>query len=52
MWFSHLGQENGQFKWEGPRKVGTGWGEAKQVFSAGDNASLTRLAARNAMTMA
>ena len=36
MWFRHVGREDGSFRWEGPKKVGTGWGELTQVFSGGD----------------
>ena len=36
MWFRHVGREDGSFTWEGPKTVGTGWGELKQVFSGGD----------------
>jgi hypothetical protein len=31
-WFRHNGREDGSFRWEGPRKVGTGW-NLKHVFS-------------------
>ena len=33
MWFRHMGREDGSFTWEGPKTVGTGWGELKQLFS-------------------
>ncbi len=36
VWFRHLGQADGSFKWEGPKTVGTGWGEFKEVFSGTD----------------
>lgn len=35
MWYHHIGREAGTFKWEGPKKVGTGWGELEQLFSGG-----------------
>jgi hypothetical protein len=35
MWYHHIGREEGTFKWEGPKKVGTGWGELAQLFSGG-----------------
>ena len=35
-WFRHVGREDGSFRWEGPKKVGTGWGDVKHVFSGGD----------------
>ena len=25
-WYRHVGQEDGSFRWEGPKNVGTGWG--------------------------
>jgi len=36
MWYRHLGRDDGTFRWEGPRKVGSGWGEYERVFSGGD----------------
>ena len=35
MWYHHIGREEGTFKWEGPKKVGTGWGDLEQLFSGG-----------------
>src|SRR6266487_3651016 len=35
-WYLHLGREDGSFRWEGPKKVGTGWGNFKHIFSGGD----------------
>ena len=35
-WYRHVGRWDGSFRWEGPKKVGTGWGELTQVFSGGD----------------
>jgi hypothetical protein len=35
MWYQHTGREEGTFKWEGPKKVGTGWGELERLFSGG-----------------
>jgi hypothetical protein len=35
-WYRHVGRDDGSFTWEGPKKVGTGWGEFTQVFSGGD----------------
>jgi hypothetical protein len=36
LWYRHVGREDGSFQWEGPKKVGTGWGDFKQLFSGGD----------------
>src|SRR5206468_2206488 len=36
MWFRHLGREDGTFRWDGPKKVGSGWGPLQHVFSGGD----------------
>jgi hypothetical protein len=36
MWAHHIGRDDGTFKWEGPKKVGTGWGGLEHVFSGGD----------------
>ncbi|MDQ6701891.1 MAG: tachylectin-related carbohydrate-binding protein [Pseudomonadota bacterium] len=36
MWYRHVGREDGSFRWEGPKKVGTGWGGLTHVFSGGD----------------
>jgi hypothetical protein len=36
MWYRHVGREDGSFKWEGPKRVGTGWGDLAQVFSSGE----------------
>jgi hypothetical protein len=36
MWYRHVGREDGSFRWEGPKKVGNGWGSLKTVFSGGD----------------
>jgi Tachylectin len=35
-WYRHTGREDGSFTWEGPKKVGSGWGHFSQVFSGGD----------------
>ena len=35
-WYRHLGRDDGSFRWEGPKKVGTGWAGLQQVFSGGD----------------
>ncbi len=35
-WYRHVGVADGSFKWEGPKKVGTGWGGFEHVFSGGD----------------
>lgn len=35
MWYHHIGVQEGTFKWEGPKKVGSGWGELTQLFSGG-----------------
>lgn len=36
LWFRHLGREDGSFKWEGSKKVGTGWSGFEHIFSGGD----------------
>jgi hypothetical protein len=36
IWYHHLGREEGSFRWEGPKKVGTGWGDFEHLFSGGD----------------
>jgi hypothetical protein len=36
MWYRHIGRDDGSFKWEGPKKVGSGWGRLNHVFSGGD----------------
>ncbi|MFN0122355.1 MAG: hypothetical protein ACKV2V_17815, partial [Blastocatellia bacterium] len=36
LWFRHVGQADGSFKWEGPRRVGTGWGHFEHVFYGGN----------------
>jgi hypothetical protein len=36
LWYRHVGREDGTFRWEGPKKVGTGWAGFEHVFSAGD----------------
>jgi hypothetical protein len=33
MWYRHLGSADGSFRWEGPKKVGSGWGSLNHVFS-------------------
>jgi len=35
-WYHHTGREDGSFNWEGPKIVGTSWGQLKHVFSGGD----------------
>jgi hypothetical protein len=35
-WYRHVGSADGSFKWEGPKKVGNGWGGLEHVFSGGD----------------
>ena len=35
-WFRHIGREDGSFRWEGPKKVGTGWNELTHVFPGGN----------------
>jgi hypothetical protein len=35
-WYRHLGRANGTSQWEGPKKVGTGWGGFQHVFSGGN----------------
>ena len=36
MWYRHVGREDGSFQWEGPTKVGIGWGTFAHLFSGGD----------------
>lgn len=36
MWYRHVGHNDGSFRWEGPHKVGTGWGDFRQVFAGSD----------------
>jgi hypothetical protein len=36
IWYRHVGQKDGSFRWEGPKKVGTGWSGLRQVFYGGD----------------
>ncbi len=33
LWFRHLGWQDGTFRWEGPKQVGSGWGNFEQLFS-------------------
>ncbi len=35
-WYRHLGMQNGSFKWEGPKIVGSGWSGFLHAFSGGD----------------
>ena len=35
LWYRHTGYLTGAATWEGPIKVGSGWGKFKQVFSPG-----------------
>jgi hypothetical protein len=35
-WYQHLGYADGSMAWSGPKSVGTGWQNFKQVFSTGD----------------
>jgi hypothetical protein len=35
-WYRHVGREDGSFRWEGPKRVGTGWAGLEHVFSGGD----------------
>lgn len=35
LWYHHLGATDGSFRWDGPKKVGTGWGGLAHVFSGG-----------------
>jgi Tachylectin len=37
MWYRHTGRDDGSFAWEGPHKVGIGWGSLKHVFAASDD---------------
>jgi hypothetical protein len=36
LWYRHVGQADGSFRWQGPKVVGTGWSAMKQVFYGGD----------------
>ena len=36
LWYRHVGQADGTFRWEGPKTVGTGWSALEDVFSSGD----------------
>ena len=36
LWYRHVGQKDGSFRWEGPKVVGTGWGAMRNVFYGGD----------------
>jgi hypothetical protein len=36
LWYRHVGQKDGSFRWEGPKVVGTGWGGMRSVFYGGD----------------
>ena len=36
MWARHLGRQDGSFGWDGPKKVGSGWGSLRNVFSGGE----------------
>ena len=36
-WYRHVGRADGSFTWEGPKKVGDGWGGLEHIF-AGDGA--------------
>jgi len=31
-----LGRDDGTFRWDGPKKVGSGWGGFTKLFSGGD----------------
>lgn len=35
LWYNHLGHEDGTFKWDGPKQVGTGWSGLEQLFCGG-----------------
>jgi hypothetical protein len=35
-WYRHVGHDDGTFRWEGPKKVGVGWGGFEHLFSGGD----------------
>ena len=36
LWYRHLGRADGSFAWEGPKKVGSGWGHFQRVVGAAD----------------
>ena len=33
LWYQHLGQQDGTFRWNGPRTVGRHWSEFKNAFT-------------------
>jgi hypothetical protein len=35
LWYRHVGQPDGSFRWLGPMRVGIGWGGLTKVFSGG-----------------
>ncbi len=35
LWYEHTGRDQGTWDWQGPKKVGVGWGGLKLVFSGG-----------------
>jgi hypothetical protein len=35
-WYRHIGRADGSFAWEGPKKVGNGWGEFTRTFPGDD----------------
>ena len=35
-WYRHLGRQDGSYRWQGPKKVGDGWGALVHVFSGRD----------------
>ena len=40
-WYHHDGRLTGEFRWHGPNKVGTGWGNFAQVFCGDDGVVYT-----------
>ena len=40
-WYHHDGHLTGEFCWQGPNKVGTGWGDVARVFCGDDGVADT-----------
>ena len=40
-WYHHDGRLTGEFRWQGPNKVGTGWGDIARVFCGDDGVVYT-----------
>jgi len=35
-WYRHVGREDGSYRWQGPKRIGDGWGGLVHAFSGGD----------------